>query len=584
MRFLTKSFSLILALVLVIGVFSAAPAPRAVAAGDSLAAIMPANVALYGEVDTSDLKGTINALSTLVSKFGTPMTADQALSSLDMGLSSALGRAATFDQDIQPWLGNSVAFGVPVTDEMLASPSTAMQVPPVVAVIAVKDDKAAAAFLDELISRAQGTQVTKGSEPLGADTATTYIDSQSRAEIAIFKGYIALGTPSGVAALFDTIKNNKPTLAADPDFTKVTGLLKGPNGAVLYIGKRALQLYYAGMAMAYEASASAMSAQEKQMLDSLKNLDVLNGFALATRSSDKVLAIDLAISLDQEAINKSYAQFGLPPLSLKQPAAKIADHVPGNAIAVVMWGDLAGIYKFFMGTLDAIAKQVAAGGADQGILKQLDLDQGIQKALENGLKTTTGIDLQQDFLSWADGEFALYMTPRSGAPGPTDYPFNHSLIIDASDTAKATAFVEKINGLVTKGGLKPVQEDSGLYNLAVSTAPAFNVGYGVVKNTFALTLSGPADVKAVVDAINGTNTLSSNDVWQRAKAIIGDTNQPVLFLNLTALGAFVSDSPLIPARDKAQLSAITNAFESALVYGKDYGQGLSTATLALIQK
>jgi hypothetical protein len=584
MRFLTKSFSLILTFVFVIGVLSVAPPSRVAAAGDSLAAIMPANVALYGEVDTSDLKGTINALTTLVSKFGMPMTADQALGSLNQGLSGALGRAATFDQDIQPWLGNSIAFGVPITDEMLASPATAMQVPPVVIVVAVKDDKAAAAFLDELISRAQGTQMTKGSEPLGADTATTYIDSKNQSEITIFKGHIALGTLPGIASLFDSIKNNKPTLAADPDFTKVTGLLKGPNGGLLYIGKRALQLYSVGMSMMYEAYASAMTPQEKQMLDSLKNLDALNGFALAARSSDKVLALDMAISLNQDAINKSYAQLGLPALNLKQPAAKIADRIPGNAIAVMMWGDLAGIYKFFMGTLDAAVKQMAAGGADQGILKQMGLDQGVQKGLEDGLKAAIGIDLQQDFLSWADGEFALYMTPRSGTSGPMDFPLNFSLIIDASDTAKAAAFVEKINGLITKSGLKPVKEDSGLYNLAVSSAPAFNVGYGVAKNTFALTLSGPADVNTAADAINGANTLLSNEVWQRAKAIIGDTNQPVLYLNLTALGAFVSGSPLIPSRDKAQLSAITNAFESALVYGKDYGQGLSTATLALIQK
>src|SRR5258708_19279844 len=107
-----KILTLMLTLVLVVSAFSLAVTP-AKASSASLASIVPADLAMFAEWNTSDIKGTIDIVTGLLSKANLPVTTDMLFQQFDQSLTQSLGRPASFPKDIQPWLGTIVAFAFP---------------------------------------------------------------------------------------------------------------------------------------------------------------------------------------------------------------------------------------------------------------------------------------------------------------------------------------------------------------------------------------------------------------------------------------------------------------------------------------
>ncbi len=600
-----KTLSLLVMVALVAAAVSFAPAPApAAAASPSPATFLPATTALYAEIQTTDVKGTLKSSLDLFSKLsGTTIEAEMILAMGDQQLSQLLGRPATLEKDVLAWLGDSIGLAWIVPDVALTARDL-MQATSGVVVISVKDDAAAEKFLTDVLAvlgRQRATFTRTPDDTVGGNKVALYTNALAGVTIAQWKGVLAVGSAAGVTEMLDTLKTNKMTLANDAKFKKVSALVK-PNSLLKVIATSRLS----GISMAFNSAmtrpAPGTEAAMKRLEEIMKlSADATNGSAFALRQEGKVLSIDVAQSVDPAAQAKLMTTLGIPELKLKQPAGKIAERIPGNALAVLAWGDIEGIYKWLKGAALGFSKLMQDFMPSPFSGPRIDVTKQIQDGIaqvEAMIKAAIGLDLNTDILGWMGGEFAVYMTySKDGTLSKASrgqWPFDHTLVIQTTDKAKATTFTTKLTDWLEKQlASMPVQRPNVTKkgDLIVVSGAQGGLGYGVANDTFILTTDSGLDAAAA--AARGDGILAKNPVWQNAvKAIGGTINQPILYLNLVEIAAAAKEITSDPgrqlsARDAADMQRLLNIlgqFESAVISGTDLGNGSSTGMIALILK
>ncbi len=605
-----KVISLGLFIVLAFSVVSLSPRPAA-AATTSLADLMPANVALYADLRTTDLTGSINTLVDLLKKADIPVPTNL-YAQLDQGLTQALGRPATFEKDVLSWLGDHAAVGLTVTNEMMTSATDQKQAgriqPPMLAILTVKNETGADTFLKDLFAyiEKQGLKFSEKDNSVGGNSAQVYSNALVNISVVRTKGYLVIGNSPAVTDMIDTLSANKATLGADAKFKKTIGLLKPNSGLVMYVGPRLLQYQIistqTGMrafnsmnnssAATPEATASVPATNTQAMADAYKAFD---GVAVAARADGKELALDVAFSINPDAAKSMASMLGFSgdmlQNNMKPLTAKLASQIPASAIAVVQGSGLAQIYTRVRESLIAAGKLASSMNNTPG----LNADQAQQgfEEFEKGLQDNLGINLKDDVLSWTGGEFALYLTyDKTGdlaVVSNNQWPFDSTLLIATSDTAKANNFVDKLNtALSGQVGIQPVKMGDNLFS--VSANSPVRIGYGVTKDTFIL--STGSGVKPASDAVKGGDTLASgsNKVWTNATAVLPKEYVQLWYLDLTkvhdyAVAAMQQQSKSAQSNASMQQGlSLLNEFESAVIYGSAPDATSGVSTLALILK
>ncbi len=613
--------------------------PRAVtaAASPSLADLMPANVALYADLRTANLDGTIGTFTGLLTKAGIAVPKN-IYASIDQGLTQSLGSPITVKKDILPWLGDHIAVGVVITDAMIdsASKSTpdAASQPQAIVIVQIKDEAAADKFLKTVLTYIgkQGLQFTTSAQTLNGNAATVYSNPLVPISLVRTQGYLVLGNAPAITDMIATLNAKKPTLSADAAYQKTIGLLKPDNGAVIFFGARILQYQAAVSAHSIsmmnslsdaqatpdlpamsatadatsdltsiatavataEAPATQSAMSQTAMLASLYK--VYNGFALALRSDGKLLAIDFAISLNPDAMKTYYAQLGLPADTLTQSGkaltGSLAAQIPSTATAVIYASNLGGIYTGVRTALVSLSKYMTSLNTMPG-LNVNQTEQGFTQ-LEQGLQDGFNLDMKTDILSWTGGEFALYMnydkTGDLAVSTQNQFPFDSTLLIAATDTTKAKSFVDRLNsGLTANVGIKPVTVGTELFTVQGQTP--VRVGYGVTNDTFIL--STGSGLTPASDAVKGKDTLSSgtNGVWKRAFATLPTSYSQFLYLDLTQVATYLKAAVTAQPRQSSAVAAQTkqalalfDEFESAVIFSGTYDNGSIVGTYGLLLK
>ena len=149
------------------------------------------------------------------------------------------------------------------------------------------------------------------------------------------------------------------------------------------------------------------------------------------------------------------------------------------------------------------------------------------------IQQTTGLDLQNDVLSWMHGESVIVVGPPAGGPLP-----DFALLIAPSDQSKAQAAVTKIQAaLQQRAGIKLDQRNvSGgtMYVFPQAIRQGVQPAMALLGGKFILA-SSPDYVTALAKG----GDFSSSDAFKNTLGSSKDGTQFQLVLNLSGIRAYV---------------------------------------------
>ncbi|MEP7288570.1 MAG: DUF3352 domain-containing protein [Chloroflexota bacterium] len=627
-----KNLRFILLIIAMVSMVGTTPMNRTKATPLSLAAMMPADMSAYAELRTSDMPSTLVIISSLLKKTNLPFPPNL-FSDVDRSMSQAFGRTASVEQDVLPWVGESAAIGLYVPEKLIDYGLTGRQYPasdpqPDVLILAtVKDETAADAFVQGLITA--GSQpdhkLTASLDKIGTDTVIVYSDDKDDAVMARWKGYLAFGSHA-VSRLLDTLKNHKPTLADNPSYQKVTGMLKPNNLVTVYY--RSLLISGAALALTGPAIGNIFdnivaglqtplgvptatptptptptpAPETLALADAFKNLGAT---AIGGYGDTKMLSLDVASYVDPANLTKVFALLKIPAdVQVETPAPpisiKLADRIPDTALAVIIGSNLAQLIQNGRAAANAVVKfNNLISRQPNSSTPDMNSIEATYGQIEGTLKLGFDLDLSKDVLGWLDGEFALYMTynPNSDLSSGGSWPFDNSLLIDTAngtDAANAENFLTKLNkGLPGMGVTLPVRVTRRLYIYNPTkdgTGPT--IGYGLVKNGFVvstgsglkLTANSAKAMQGDVTMDGTIGALAADANWQDTIALLPKAYQHVWYVNLQQLGETLKAAGSQGNPSTQQVEDLVAVFKSALMYSTDFGGGSSMTTFALLFK
>jgi hypothetical protein len=278
---------------------------------------------------------------------------------------------------------------------------------------------------------------------------------------------------------------------------------------------------------------------------------------------------------------------GLPKYEAKSIAAKLADRIPANALAVVFGSDLSGMYNYLRQAVPALMPMMGRnmpGMRSRDVLGMTVAANAVFATIESTLKTLFKLDLNADVLSWMNGEFALYLTYNKSSD-LAGIPLDLVALVEAANAQKAAAFIDKVNaGLPQLTSNEPTKAGDNLYTLPLGRG--LTVGYGLANST--LILSNKSGLSAAANAARGDGVLSASPAWKSVLAEMGGKSQMVAYVNLAQLSTMIAEltptAVMRPGSREETMLRFLNLFESAVLYGSSTTAGVSTASAALILK
>jgi len=620
---LKRTLSIVVLVAIAFALVGTTPAPvEAQATNWPNASLLPADTAFYFDIRFADYEKTVNFVLDTVQKVTGTRPAN-IYDEANQGLTQVLGRAATIEKDILPWIGDHITVGMIVTDEQLkqfetdrASAMLALSSPNILVLVSVKNDAAASKFIEEVSGKAP-TALQTTTDTIGPDKATLYKETgacESRKNcgtLVVTKGFIAGGTSGAVDNLLTSLKTKKATLAQDANFEKLMKTLKPNNLFTLYVAPRLFQLQIAmtqammssrpSILATQPAGGPATPAASAQNMDMLKAaLGAINGAAIGAYMDNKVLGLDFVQSVNMEAMTKLYADLGLSENLIKNLTPKaiestLAGQIPAKALAAVISSSLPQLYEGFKEGLSVSGKMMEgmmpgmAGIPRGGMPDFQDIQKGFDQ-FEAALKAAFDLDLRQDIFSWMNGEFALYMLYNpSGSlakmPNGQTWPFDHTLLFQTSDAAKTKSFLTKLNaGIEKTAKLKPTSAGQDLYQIEPPDGPA--IAYGLVGNTFLVTTG--SGLSAASAAIKGDGVMSNETAWKNAMSSMVKPTSQVWFVNFSQIVPLVKSVVALQNDQRESTKqglAVLELLESASISGGVMlPDGMSVASMQIVLK
>ena len=443
-------------------------------AQDAAVKYVPQDAALYVNVFTDPSNGQKSRLGDLFESFPVEGEPEDVLEALEPVIDGVIDDFnLTFDRDVQPWLGGQVALFV---SEFEADSDGAI-------LIATKDGDAALDAV-ERIREDEGEEVeTKTHKDVeyqtGDDTASGLVE-----------GFLVVGTEGGFRAAVDAIESGD-SLATSDRFESTTENLADDRLALFYVDLRRLLrtpqggLVGAAAAQLFPAFLPAASAVYARS-------DALVVESVASVPDDAQV---------EERMKRSVEHKGL------------LNEMPASAWAVVGLPDFADTFRALF--LGAAAPGTPEASPDQ---------------IEQQFRTQTGIDLQQDILSWmGDGGLFVSGTGRGDVQG--------AVVIESNNPRKAVEAIARIGGLLLQSGEEVGFSQPGApYGGFVLRQPAdqsrepIYVVFDEVNSRAIVTYGQNARLEAVTPGF-----VSDTAAFKRAMSDLGDDYTPRAYVHFPTL-------------------------------------------------
>src|SRR4051794_12564955 len=368
-----------------------------------------------------------------------------------------------YDKDVKPWLGDKVAvFGAQSGGK--ASPAYAV-------IVATSDE-----------GKAKET-IKKGKQAGDRDATyrgTEYVVDKDGTATATTDGFFLAGNEAGVKVAIDTAKAEDRSLSKSDRYKEATKDASDER-----------------VALVYEDVGGLVSALASQSGSSLGAAGPLLGRVFGGKPAVATIkAENQALVIDGSLVPRgSFGSFG--------KSTELIGQVPSDSWLAVGAADFGASLKTMIGLVGGIA-----GGEQQ---------------LEQQLKTATGLDLQQDVLSWI-GDVAFF------AGGDSKDTIAGGALIQSKNPDASRRALTKLAALAAKSGQATVAAahvgDASGYELKIPKAPrsVFMLQGG---DKVAITY-GDAAAKS---ALGGGSGLADAEGFKNASGKLGEGYAPSLYLS-----------------------------------------------------
>ncbi|NDJ59794.1 MAG: DUF3352 domain-containing protein [Chloroflexi bacterium] len=570
-----KVLSLLLVVMLALGALVAPAAATPIDELTDLGRYFPAGTPIFATIRTDD--AYIDTLDSVLATVADALPADAGLDGVSLRalLNMAFGFGMSFDADIRPWLGDSVALGLTSIDALTdADPFNDQE--GVVIAIALADAEAAEAFFvdgmmqgDDFVTETVGDFTVYSSEA-GDDGA-----------LAIGADVALLGLGS-VADL--QLDGDFTPLTADPAFTELTGLMPADEYNIFIYA--ALNDFFDAFVSMMTADAPGMDMQAFEMLQGLTASVGSYGLGF-TVLDGRSLTIDLVGTLgDTSAIEA----LGLPVLPTGTVDLAFANRIPAGTAIVTHADNLRQIYDSFIAGFELGAQTSGDPEAGEEIGQALEQVDFIIRGL-------TGLDLEEDILSWMTGDFAIHLGLSESAQEATSLfgflgalPVDFGLLIEATEPDVAANLASGLADAIDFAAsqidedddlqLTVTNETSAGTSVVVVTVDApdlpFPLELLIAGNDEVFALGTRAAVEAALDPATGLN---DDPQFNEALAYVLDAPNQIHYLSgvsLQALSALATTED-----DQAVLESALGLISSSTISSAVIGDNASAIRLVL---
>ena len=341
--------------------------------------------------------------------FGTPQTQaalDQNLAQLRDRLLSANGY--NYQKDIQPWVGKeiTVAFVAPQASPPSPSPAPSPNLPAptsprnqaLMLVLPIDNQGRARQVLENPKPPESGKWIDRTYK--GFQLKETQGSSTQNYSATVLDGrYLVVTTdPKATERAIDTYKG-QASLATTPGYNQAAGEIGLPSPfAKLYIN--------------VPAAAGVASANSNRPLPptNLAQLQQNQGVAATLALAPEGVQIKGISWLKPDSQKK---------LKVQNNARNMPERIPADTLVMVSGGNLKQLWQDYV------------QGAESNPAAQDRLE-----GLRSGVKSNSGLDLDQDLIAWMGGEFSLSVVPAAQT-APSNFPVGLVLMAQASDRRAA---------------------------------------------------------------------------------------------------------------------------------------------------
>jgi hypothetical protein len=480
----------------------------------------PAELPVGAEVIPQDALMTISVATDpgqwqQLREFGTP----QSQAALNKNLADWRDRLLTangldYEKDVQPWVGREVTLALLSPPSPAATPPSNLPVPVsqqqvTVMVLPVQNPDRAKQILQQPRTPAGGTLVERTYK--GFQIKETQGTARNYSATLLDNRFVVLTTdPKATDRVIDTYKGSEgaTALTATAGLTQALSKIQTPQP----FGK----IYVNLPAAALMTSATTGRPVSPQNLSQIQQ----NQGLAAT------------IALEPEGIRLRSISWLKPDSQRKYEVRNTAKTMPGRLPAETILMASGGNLKKFW--------QEYTQGAATNPISPIN-----PEALRTGLKSTIGMDLEQDFLTWMEGEFALSLVaaPKGGSPG---LPFSLLFMVQASDRRAAENSLQQLDqAMATKYKFKVEESKIGNQSVTNWVFPAGgpSITHGWMDEDVAFLTLGAPLAAAIVP--RPTTPLADSEAFKRAVPAEPNPNNGHFFINMDrALNA--RSLPLIP--------------------------------------
>ena len=477
------------------------------AAEDEAIEMVPSDAVLYANVFVRPSNGQKRAIESLLEAGGlTPEEAEDDLHSLfDKGLSEI---DATFEDDIDPWLGNQAALFLTSFEE---------EDPDGAAVIAVTSRGEA----EDFIAKArEETGAGEGEERSYEGFEYTYQESDETA-FGFVGDFLVVGTEDGFKSVVDTSEGGD-SLAGTDGFDDVTGRIQDDYLGLIYVDFRA--------AIEGARAAGDLTAEDEEAIE-LFGEAFDKPFAAAGYASEDGLVLESATPVPTEGAAGAIFD--------TLDGETLLEELPEESWTALGLPDVGGLTGAIYDLL-----------REQGGEAFAEAEQGIAEFEE-----ASGLDFEDDIVGGLRGT-RLFAT---GNIGPAT---RGGLIVDTTDEDKASEIVTALRAVVEEEGAGVEELDLEGYDegFTIGQPGAPDSGYVVVDD--ARIVAGFGE-EATLDALEADEPLEESESFRRAGDLLGDDYEPYYYLDLeVAIGAFQT---FVPADEPQEIEPILEAARSLAV-------------------
>lgn len=333
-----------------------------------------------------------------------------------------------FSEAIRPWLGNTAAIGFPSLTELLDDNTYNDLSGPVLLAAEITDRAGVEAFFDQIIPDEAPLNI----EQIPDYTLITPDDPDN--DSAIYIGNEVLLITNSTALLpQDTITGSLRDAA---DFTNSLSYLpESEYSAVVYINMPEFLR---------QIIVREFDPEELVTLGRLSPLmEGIGGQVWgATILEGRSIVLDIAQPITDPSI---YEEIGMSVPSSTPISYDFARFIPAGTPFVIQSTDLNSVYKTLIDSYRRTIEMMEVEGSTGGEELERSLEQ-----MEFAIRGMTGLDLEDDILSWMTGNYALAFgfspaledLPRSGIP--SSFPVEFGFLVEATDAEAAQAVVDGI--------------------------------------------------------------------------------------------------------------------------------------------